>query len=104
MPNPDPAPTLPRYIAVASSPRAVTARVIDGDSGRVLAELPRAVVARYAQQLELATLAGAALARLADTADEGDDDFGELEDALDAFDRWRDALRARHDHTERARA
>ena len=96
MPNSVSAHMLPRYAAVASSPSAVTARVVDGDTGQTLAELPRAEAARYAQQLELAGHAADALSRLADLADERDEESRELGDALDAFDRWDDQLRARH--------
>jgi hypothetical protein len=61
----------------------------------MLAELPRADADRYAQQLNLADRASSLLARLADLAADADVDDRELVDALDAFDRWHDTLRAR---------
>jgi hypothetical protein len=61
----------------------------------MLAELPRADADRYAQQLNLADRASSLLARLADLAADADVDDRELDDALDAFDRWHDTLRAR---------
>ncbi|MGH2947301.1 MAG: hypothetical protein ACRDPC_13780 [Solirubrobacteraceae bacterium] len=94
MPNPDP--STPRFAAIARGERAPTARVVDGDTGQTLAELPRAEAARYATQLELAARAGDALTLLAESSDPRDEDGRALEDTLDAFDRWHDELRARH--------
>jgi hypothetical protein len=97
MPNPDTDPERPRYAAVCASPTAASARVVDGDRGLVLAELPRADADRYAHELNLAHRASSLLARLADLAADADADTRELDDALDAFDRWHDTLRARGD-------
>ena len=85
-----------RYAAIAGHERACTARVVDGDSGQTLAVLPRADAARYAAQLEHAARAADQLVRLVALSDEDDADQASFIDALDAFDRWHDALRARH--------
>jgi hypothetical protein len=85
-----------RYAAIASHERACTARVVDGDSGQTLAVLAPADAARYAAQLEHAARAVDQFVRLVALCDEEDADQASFIDALDAFDRWHDELRARH--------